>query len=42
MSKCLDAEYAEAAMIGVMENVGHKVELNFTYISTYVFLQSCG
>lgn len=35
MSKCPDAEYAEAVIINVMENVGQKVELNFTYIATY-------
>jgi hypothetical protein len=38
MSKCPDAEYAEATIITVMENVGHKAELNFTYIATYVTL----
>lgn len=36
MSKCPDAEDAEATIITVMENVGHKVALNFTYIATYV------
>jgi hypothetical protein len=38
MSKCPDAEDAETAMINVLENVGHKVHLNFTYIATYVLL----
>ena|SRR5437667_220941 len=35
MSQCPDAADAEAAIASVMENVGHKVQLNFTYIASY-------
>lgn len=35
MSKCPDAAHAEATIASVMENVGHKVSLNFTYIASY-------
>jgi len=35
MSKCPDAVDAEATIVQVMEKVGHKVSLNFTYIATY-------
>ena len=35
MSKCPDGEDGEATIAGVMEKVGHKVALNFTYIATY-------
>lgn len=39
MSKCPDAEDGEATIAEVMEKVGHKVALNFTYIATYfIFL----
>jgi Gamma interferon inducible lysosomal thiol reductase (GILT) len=36
MSKCPDAEEGEAMMAEVMQNVGHKVSLNFTYIATFL------
>jgi hypothetical protein len=35
MSKCPDAVDAEAVLVTVMQNVGHKVSLNFTYIASY-------
>jgi hypothetical protein len=35
MSKCPDGEDGEATMVNVMEKVGHKVLLNFTYIARY-------
>lgn len=35
MSKCPDAEDGEATIAKVMEKVGTKVSLNFTYIATY-------
>lgn len=35
MSKCPDAEDAEATMLSVMEKVGDKISLNFTYIASY-------
>ena len=38
MSKCPDAEDGEATIISVMEKVGAKVALNFTYIATYTAL----
>ena len=34
MSKCPDAADAEATIATVMDNVGHKVNLNFTYIAS--------
>jgi hypothetical protein len=40
MSKCPDAEDAESTLLTVMENVGHKVSLNFTYVASYTFLNS--
>jgi Gamma interferon inducible lysosomal thiol reductase (GILT) len=36
MSKCPDAADAEGTLVNVMENVGQKVSLNFTYIASYV------
>ena len=36
MSKCPDGEVGEATIATVMENVGNKVSLNFTYIASYV------
>jgi|SRR5271169_5177904 len=36
MSKCPDAADAEATIATVMENVGDKVNLNFTYIASYI------
>ena len=36
MSKCPDAEDGEAAIAQVMEKVGNKVSLNFTYIAMYL------
>lgn len=36
MSKCPDAEDAEATILDVMQNVGHKASLNFTYIASYM------
>jgi hypothetical protein len=35
MSKCPDGEDGEATIANVMEKVGHKVSLNFTYIARY-------
>jgi hypothetical protein len=35
MSKCPDAVDAEAVLVTVMQSVGHKVSLNFTYIASY-------
>ena len=35
MSKCPDAADAEATITTVMNSVGHKVNLNFTYIASY-------
>ena len=37
MSKCPDAVDAEATIATVMENVGLKISLNFTYIASYTF-----
>jgi hypothetical protein len=37
MSKCPDGEDGEATMVNVMEKVGHKVSLNFTYIARYLY-----
>jgi hypothetical protein len=35
MSKCPDAQDAEATILTVMEIVGNKVDLNFTYVASY-------
>jgi len=35
MSRCPDGQDAEATITEVMQEVGHKVSLNFTYIATY-------
>lgn len=35
MSKCPDAQDAEATILTVMENAENKVDLNFTYIASY-------
>ena len=40
MSKCPDAEDAEATILTVMENVVDKVDLNFTYIASYSPLET--
>jgi hypothetical protein len=38
MSRCPDGQDGEATMAEVMQQVKHKVSLNFTYIATYLLL----
>jgi len=37
MSRCPDAQDAEITIAEVMQEVGRKISLNFTYIATYPF-----